>query len=322
MKVCIVGAGAIGGLLAGAFANAGHAVSLIARGAHLEALRRDGLTVRWVGGSERNYALAATDRPESLEPQDVVAIALKAYAIGPMLPRLRSLVHADTAIVPAINGIPWWYFARHGGPHEGQRIDCLDADGAMLAAFDPKHLVGAVVHTAAEVVAPGVVLHTSGAMHLLGELDGSITPRLRRICEAIEAGGLKAQPSTAIRNEIWMKLIGNLSYNPIAALTLARMDRINANPAMIRMIRTIMTEAMAVAAAYGQPISMSIDQRIELARSLGASKVSMHQDVEKGRPMEVDAISGVTVELAQKAGVPIPTIDTLHALLSARAQHH
>lgn len=321
MKIVVVGAGAIGGLLAGAFAAAGHEVGVVARGPHLEAIRANGLTVRWTGRDAVCYRLDAADAPEHFGPQDAVVIALKAYSIGAMLPRLAGLLKPQTAVVPAINGIPWWYFARHGGPLEGTRIACLDPDGAMLRALDAKHIVGCVVHTAAEVVEPGVVLHTSGTLHFLGELDGRITPRLAAICGALEAGGLQGKPVANIRNEIWMKLIGNIAYNPLATLTLARMHEVNGNPALVAVIRTLMTETMAVAEAYDQPITLSIDERIELARKIGSSKVSMHQDLEKGRPMEIDAISGVVVELARKAGIATPTIDAIHALIEERARH-
>lgn len=321
MRILVVGAGAIGGLLAGAFADAGHEVGLIARGAHLEAIRQDGLTVRWIGRPAANYRLPAADAPEDFAPQDAIVIALKAHSIAPMLSRLAPLLHAETAIVPMINGIPWWYFARHGGSRDGQRIECLDPDGAMLAALDPRHIVGGVVHTAAEVVAPGVVLHTSGTLHFIGELDGRMTPRLAALCKAIETGGLAARPTANIRNEIWMKLIGNLAYNPLATLTLARMDEVNANPALIDLIRRIMAEAMTVAEAYGQPITLSIDERIELARKVGAAKVSMHQDLERGRPLEIAAISGALVELARQASCATPLVDAIHALISERAKH-
>ncbi len=321
MKIVVVGAGAIGGLLGGACAEAGHEVSLVARGAHLDALRRSGLTVRWLDRGERRYELRATDQPGELGVQDAVIIALKAHSIAPMLPRLRPILGEDTPVVTAINGLPWWYFQRHGGPLEGTRIECLDRDGAMVKAVDPRHLVGCVVHSGGEVIEPGVVLHSGGRMHYLGELDGSTTPRVQALAQAITAGGLEAAISPNIRNDIWMKLIGNLSYNPVAALSLVRMDEINANPGLIRMIRTQMQEAMAVASAYGQTIAMSIDQRLALARTMGRTKVSMHQDLERGRPLEIDAIVGAVLELGRKAGVAMPMVDAVYSLIAARVRH-
>lgn len=321
MKIAIVGAGAIGGLLGGACAQAGHEVSLVARGAHLEALRRSGLTVRWLDRGERTYRLRATSEPRELGVQDAVIIALKAHSIGPMLPRLRPLLAETTPVVTAINGLPWWYFQRHGGSLEGTRIECLDPDGAMVNAVDPRHLVGCVVHSGGEVVEPGVVVHSGGRMHFLGELDGSVSARVQALAGAIAGGGLEAKISTDIRNDIWMKLIGNLSYNPVAALSLVRMDEINGDPGLIRMIRIQMQEAMAVSAAYGQPISMSIDQRLELARSMGRTKVSMHQDLERGRPLEIDAIVGAVLELGRKAGIAMPMVDAVYSLIAARVRH-
>lgn len=321
MKIAVIGAGAIGGLLGGACAQAGHEVSLVARGDHLQALRRSGLTVRWLDRGERTYRLAATDEPRELGLQDAVIIALKAHSIAPMLPRLRPILGEHTPVVTAINGLPWWYFHRHGGPLEGTRIECLDPDGAMVRAVDPRHLVGCVVHSGGEVIEPGVVVHTGGKMHFLGELDGSITARVQALADAIAGGGLEAKISTNIRNDIWMKLIGNLSYNPVAALSLVRMDEINNDPGLIRMIRIQMQEAMAVAAAYGQPISMSIDQRLALARTMGRTKVSMHQDLERGRPLEIDAIVGAVLELGRKAAIAMPMVDAVYSLIAARVRN-
>jgi 2-dehydropantoate 2-reductase len=320
MRVAIVGAGAIGGLLGANFAEAGHDVTLIARGMHLEALRARGLTVRWLGRAARTYRLRATAVPEELGPQDAVVIALKAYSIGPMLPRLARLLHDDTAVVTAINGLPWWYFYRHGGPHEGMHIECLDPAGAMARAIDAKHLLGCVVHTAGEVVEPGVIGHTSGTLYFLGELDGRMTPRLEAIGEALTVGGAEPKLTANIRNEIWMKLIGNLSYNPVAALTLARMGAINANERLLEMIRIQMREAMQVAQAYGQQVTMSIEERIAIARKVGDAKISMHQDLERGRPMEIDAIIGAVLELGRRAGIAMPMVDAVHALIAERAR--
>ncbi len=321
MKIAIVGAGAIGGLLAGSLAAAGHDVSLVARGAHLAALQANGLTVRWLGQPERNYRLRAVDDPAALHAQDVVFIALKAYAIGDMLPRIASLVEDETVVVPAINGLPWWYFSRIGGPREGQRVECLDPNGSMARALDAKHLIGCVIHGAGEVVAPGVVAHTSSRLFILGELDGRMTPRLEAIGRALAEGGLEPKLTARIRNEIWMKLIGNLSYNPLAALTLSRMNEINADEGLLDTIRILMREAMDVAETYGERVTLSIEGRIAIARTIGSSKISMHQDLERGRPLEIDAITGAVVELARQAGLSTPMIDAFHALIKARARH-
>jgi len=318
MKVCVVGAGAIGGLLGARLADAGHEVSLVARGAHLAAIRANGLAIQDRDGV-RSWALPASDEPADFGPQDVVVIALKAYSIGPMLPRIARLLTPDTAVVTAINGIPWWYFCRAGGKLDGAPVECLDPGGAMVRALDPKHLVGCVVHGSAEVVAPGVVHHTSGGAFILGEIDGRVTSRVQALAAAIEATGFKAPVTARIRDDVWTKLIGNTSYNPVAALTGALMSDINANPALIELIRRMMLEGIAVAEAHGCRMTVSLDERFALARKLGAVKVSMLQDLERDRPLEIDAIVTAVSELGRKVGVPTPTIDGVEALIRERA---
>ncbi len=320
MRVCVVGAGAIGGLLGARLADAGHEVSLVARGDHLAAIRAHGLAVKDDVGT-RSRPVAASDDPADFGPQDAVVIALKAYSIGPMLPRLAGLLTPDTAVVTAINGIPWWYFCRAGGRFEGAPVECLDPDGAMVRALDPKHLVGCVVHGSAEVIAPGLVHHTSGSAFILGEIDGRITPRVQALAGAIEAAGLKAPLTARIRDDVWTKLIGNTSYNPVAALTGALMSEINASPALLELIRRMMVEGIAVADAYGCRMTVSLEERFALARKLGEVKVSMLQDLERGRPLEIDAIVTAVSELGRKAGVPTPTIDGVEALVRERARH-
>jgi len=320
MKVCVVGVGAIGGWTAAWMACAGNEVSLVARGAQLEALRRGGLTLH-SRGERSSHALPASDDPAAFGVQDAVFLCLKTYSIAEMLPRLAPLVGPDTVVVPAINGLPWWYFYRAGGPRDGKPIDCLDPQGRMLAELDPRHVVGCVVHAAAEVTAPGVVSHTAGGRFVLGEPDGSRSGRVLRLASVMAAAGFDAPVTAEIRVEIWTKLIGNLSYNPVAALTLAWMHEINANPDLIALIRTLIAEAMRVAEAYGVRVPMTVEERLEVARRIGRSKISMHQDVERGRPLEVEAIIGSVAELARKAGVATPMTDAMLALLAERARH-
>jgi 2-dehydropantoate 2-reductase len=319
MKFCIVGAGAIGGLLGARLAASGHEVSLVARGAHLAAIRAGGLAIMDGAGVSR-YPLPAAEDPAQLGPQDVVVIALKAYAIGPMLTRLAPLLTPDTAVVTAINGIPWWYFCGAGGKFEGAAVECLDPDGAMVLALDARHIVGCVIHAAAEVVEPGMIHHTSGDTFILGEIDGRMTPRVAAIAAALEAAGLRAPVTPRIRDDLWTKLIGNTSYNPVAALTGALMSEINANPGLIELMRRMMLEGIAVAEAHGCRMTVSLDERFALARKLGAVKVSMLQDIEKGRPLEIDAIVTAVGELGRKAGVPTPAIDGMDALIRQRAR--
>jgi len=320
VKVCVVGAGAIGGWTAAWLARAGHDVRLVARGAHLDALRRDGLTLE--SGAERGvFALPASGEPGDFGRQDAVFLCLKTYAIAAMLPRLAPLLGPDTAVVPAINGLPWWYFHAEGGAFDAQPIECLDPGGRMLAALDPGRVVGCVVHGAAEVVSPGVVRHTAGNRFILGEPDGGRSARVLALAGAMTGAGFDAPVTPRIRVEIWTKLIGNLSYNPVAALTLAWMHEINANPDLLALIRVLMQEAMRVAEAYGVRIPMTVEERIEVARRIGRSRISMHQDVERGRPLETGAIVGSVAELARRAAVPTPMIDAMLALLVERSRH-
>jgi 2-dehydropantoate 2-reductase len=303
LRICVVGAGAIGGLMAADLAHAGHAVSVVARGA------------------QRTVWLPAGEDPAAFGPQDVVVIALKAPAIGPMLARIAPLLGAGTAVVTAINGLPWWYFQREGGRFDSSPIACLDPDGSMLAALDPRHLVGCVVHASAEVTAPGEVHHTSGTAFILGEIDGAASARLEAFAAAMRAAGFDPVLSARIRDDIWTKLIGNLSYNPVAALTGALMSEINANPALIELIRRMMLEGMAVGAAYGARFAVTIEERFAMARRLGSAKISMLQDIERGRPLELDAIVGAVTELARRAGVATPAIDGVEALIRERVRH-
>ncbi len=320
MKVCIVGAGAIGGLLASGFARSGHEVCLVARGAHLEALRANGLTL--LSGDRREvFRLRASDDPSALGAQDAVFICLKTHSIAAMLPRARALLGHDTVVVPAINGLPWWYFYGEGGEYDGQRLACLDPAGTLFQALDPGRILGCVVHAAAEVCAPGTVRHTAGRVFLIGEPDRSRSERAERLVAAMNAAGFEAKHAADIRVEIWIKLVGNVSYNPVAALALAHMDDIHGSEALLGLIRRMMEEAMRVAEAYGVRIPMTVDERIGVAKQLAGAKISMHQDVERRRPLETDAIVGAVVELARKAAIATPLIDAVWALIAERARH-
>lgn len=321
MKVAVVGAGSIGAVLGAKLAAAGHEVVLIARGAHLAAIRSNGLTlVDHVDRHSGSYRLPASESPADFGPQDLVIIGLKAHAIAAMLPRMQPLVSAGTAVVPAINGLPWWYFHRAGGALEGASLRSLDPDGTMFAALDPDRILGCVVHVAAEVRAPGEVHHTSGRRLILGEPAGPVSARLQTVCSALDAAGFEAVRSTNIRLDVWTKLIGNLSFNPIAALTGYLMNQIVADEGLLDVIREMIVEGMAVARHYGVQVPMTPDQRIDIARQLGAAKISMLQDLEQRRRLELDAIVGSVIELAGKAAIPVPTIRHVHALAAARAR--
>jgi len=320
MKVCVVGAGAIGGLTGAWFAQAGHEVCLIARGAHLEALRKNGLTLV-SGGGRGVFPIPASSEPADFGVQDAVFICLKAHSIAAMLPRLGTLVGPETTVVPAINGLPWWYFYKEGGRFDGSSIGCLDPRQEMFAALDPMHIIGCVVHGSAEVTEPGIVSHTAGRLFLIGEPDRTRSGRVQRLAAAMDAAGFEARVATDIRIEIWTKLIGNLAYNPVAALALAHMHEINGNEALLALIGTMMEETMRVAEAYGVRVPMTVEERIGIARKLGNAKISMHQDVEKRRPLEIDALVGAVMELARRVGVATPTVAAVHALIAERARH-
>lgn len=320
MKICVVGAGAIGGLTGAWLARAGHEVSLIARGAHLDALRANGLTLLDQGRRE-SLRLPASDDPAEFGVQDAVFLCLKTHSIAAMLPRLEPLLAADTTVIPAINGLPWWYFYKEGGRFDGLAIECLDPDGGMLRALDPWRIVGCVVHAAAQATEPGVVSHTAGNLFILGEPDRSMSARAGHLVATMNAAGFEAKIAADIRVEIWTKLVGNLSYNPVAALTLAHMDDIHASEPILSLIRRLMEETMRVAEAYGVRVPMTIEERIGIARKLSGAKISMQQDVERRRPLETDAIVGAVIELARKARVATPMIDAVRALIDERGKH-
>ena len=321
MRVAIVGAGSIGAVIGARLAASGHEVVLVARGAHLAAIRRDGLTlVDHVGTASGVYRLPASDEPSQFNVQDLVVIGLKAHAIGAMLPKVSALVGPHTTVVPAINGLPWWYFHREGSALAGSSLHTLDPGGTMFSALDPAHILGCVVHIAAEVRAPGEVHYTGGKRLILGEPDRSMSPRLEAVANALDAAGFATERSPDIRLAVWIKLLGNLSFNPVAALTGYLMNQIVADEDVLGVIRAMMLEGMAVSAHYGYPMPMTPDQRIDLARQLGAAKISMLQDLEQRRPLELAAIVGAVIELADMAGIAVPTIRHVHGLTLGRAR--
>ena len=325
LRVCVVGAGAIGGVLAFRLAAAGHHVSVVARGAHRDAIATHGLTLvdHQDGGREATQPMRAEADPAAFGTQDVVFIGLKSHAILALLPRIAALVGPETMLVPAINGVPWWYFQREGGAHDGLVVASVDPDGTMRDAVDASAIVGCVVHAAAEVRAPGRVHHTGGRGFIVGEIDRSLTEprtaRVERLADALRDARLDATVSPDIRKDVWAKLIGNLSFNPVAALTYADMGRICGSEGLLDVIRPILSEGMAVAKAYGIDIGLTPDQRIDVARHLGAARISMHQDFEAKRTPEIAAIVGAVIELAERVDVPMPVTRMVRALVTERA---
>ncbi len=323
MKICIVGAGAIGGYLGAKLALAGEEVTLIARGAHLEAIRQNGLKLIMNDGTEQiaTNTVATSDMSEA-GPQDVVIVALKAHSIPALAPTMRSLYGPDTMVVTAQNGLPWWYFRKLGGEHENYRIEAVDPGGVVEDNIGVERVIGCVVYPATELDGPGVVRHIEGDRFSLGELDGSKSERIRLLAQTINRAGLKAPVRTNIRSEMWVKLWGNLAFNPISALTRATLVDICRYPLTRELARNMMTEAQTIADKLGIEFGVSLEQRIEGAEKIGAHKTSMLQDIEAGRPTEIDAIVGAVAELGRLTNTPTPYIDAIYAsvkLLEKRA---
>jgi len=309
MRICVVGAGSIGGHLAVLFATVGHEVTVIARGAHLEAIRRNGLRLILDDGSAHLVRhMAATDSIRAAGTQDLVILAVKANQVEPVIDDLPALFHDETVLIPMQNGIPWWYFQRHGGAHEGHCVRTVDPHARIMNAIDPQRIVGCVVYPAAGIAAPGVVKHIEGNRYPLGELDGTTTERITRIAQVFTAAGLKSPILDNIRAEIWLKLWGNLSFNPISALTHSTLVDLCQYPLTRGLAANMMTEAQAIASKLGITFRVSLDKRIAGAEKVGKHKTSMLQDVEAGRPIEIDALVGSVVELGELTGIPVPTI--------------
>lgn len=320
MRICVFGAGAIGGYLAAKLAaREENEVSLVARGPHLEAIRTKGLVL--VEGEQRTVTRprASADSRE-LGPQDYVVVTLKAHQITAAVPAIEALLGPETAIVWAVNGVPWWYFHGLEGPWRDRRLESVDPGGVIWDRLDPKRAIGCVVYPAAEVHEPGVVTLVEGDRFSLGEPDGSRSERVERLAKALVAAGLKAPVRPKIRDEIWVKLWGNLTFNPLSALTRATLDVICADPETRAVARAMMVEAQTVAEKLGVRFAIDVDKRIEGAAAVGAHKTSMLQDLERGRPMEIDALVTAVLELAKLVEVATPTIATVHALVTLEAR--
>jgi 2-dehydropantoate 2-reductase len=317
VKLCIVGAGAIGGFLGGRLARAGHEVSLIARGPHLEAMRRNGLRVI-EGEDDYTVRLLATDDPVEVGAVETVVVTLKAHSLAPMAERLRPLLGPETPVVTAMNGLPWWYFQRHGGPWEGTRLASLDPDGAISRVIAPERVIGCIVFPSAEIAEPGVIRHAGGDRFTLGEPDGQKTERLMRVADAFIKAGLKAPIRNRIRNEIWVKLMGNMAFNPLAALTGATLGQITSDPPARSLAMAVMEEAAAVCAKLDIEMDVTPEQRVAGAAKLASHKPSMLQDMEAGRPLELDSMLGAVLELSRIVGVEMPRTDALYAAVKLR----
>jgi 2-dehydropantoate 2-reductase len=322
MKICIVGAGAIGGYLGAKLALAGEEVTLIARGAHLQAIQSQGLRLRAVDGTEDLIKdVVATQSLAEAGQQDLVILALKAQSVPLIAPELPALYGPDTLVVTAQNGIPWWYFRKLDSPYADYRVESVDPDGTVEAHIPVDRVIGCVVYPAAELAAPGIVQHLEGDRFTLGELDGSKSERLQTLSQTLRRAGLKAPIRNQIRNELWVKLWGNLAFNPISALTRATLDQICQYPLTRELARNMMAEAQTIGEKLGVEFGIPLEQRIAGAEKVGAHKTSMLQDIEAGRSTEVDAIVGAVAELGRLVGVATPHIDAVYATVKLLERH-
>ena len=314
MKVCIVGAGAIGGLMGAKLALAGEQVTVIDQGAHLKAIQENGLKLIWEDGTEHVAEVAlATDKVEDAGQQDLIILALKAHYLEQVAKKIDHLCGPDTMIVTVQNGIPWWYFQKHGGEHDGKPLETLDPDGILGKYIDADKIVGCVVYPAASIEAPGVIRHVEGDRFPIGELDGSESPRLQKLHDTLVNAGFRSRILDDIRSEIWLKAWGNLSFNPISALTHATLVDICQFPETRKLAESMMGEAQAVAEKLGITFRHTIEKRIDGAESVGSHKTSMLQDVEAGRSLETEALIGAILELSRITETPAPSIAAVYA---------
>ncbi|MGA8153602.1 MAG: 2-dehydropantoate 2-reductase [Terriglobales bacterium] len=319
MKFLIVGAGAIGAYIGALMARAGFDVTLFARGAHLRAMQEQGVRVN---GAEGTF----TARPriagslEEVGPVDVVFLGVKAHSLPQLAPQLKPVLAADTAVVSMQNGIPWWYFQGIGGEWEGLCLERIDPGGVISAAIESRRVVGSIVYLSTEIPEPGVVQHVTGNRITLGEPDGTRSERCRRIAEVLAASGLRSPVTTRIREEIWVKLLGNASFNPVSALTRATLAQIARDPGGADVVRNIMQEVEEVAHKLGMEMPISIEQRMAGAEKVGEHKTSMLQDLEAGRPMELEALVGAVVELGERVGLAMTHTRTIYHCAKLLAQ--
>jgi 2-dehydropantoate 2-reductase len=309
VKICVYGAGAVGGLMAAWLARAGHAVCVVARGRQLEAIRSHGLRLRSDGRVD-SYSVQADSEPEKLGPQDYVLVSVKAQSLTEVAERIAPLLGPDTSIVTAMNGVPWWFFDRlafHGGPTgEERRLESLDPGGRLSRAMPTERIVGCVIHLAASTPEPGLVSHNMGRRLVIGEPGGRNGPRTERIAEALQGAGFEVQVTPKIEKEFWVKLLGNVSFNPVSALTLSTADRLIQNRAVKDYMVSIMREVLAIGRAVGVDAEIDPEARIDMARKLGPFKTSMLQDMEAGKSLEIYVLLAGTLEFARKAVVSAP----------------
>jgi 2-dehydropantoate 2-reductase len=319
VKFLIAGAGAIGAYVGAKMARAGLDVTLFARGAHLQAMQARGVRVRSADGDfEARPKIAG--RLEDVGPVDVVFLAVKAHGLPQLAPQVAPVLGPETTVVSTQNGVPWWFFQGFGGPLNGTRLERVDPGGVVTAAIEPRRVVGSIVYFATEVIEPGVILHTEGNRISLGEPDGSRSDRSRRIAEALIASGLRCPVTARIRHEIWVKILGNAVFNPISALTGATVVQMARDPQVSVLARNIMREVEEVGNRMNLELPITIDQRMAGAEKVGEHKTSMLQDLEAGRPMELEAVVGAVVELGERLNLPMLHTQTVYACTKLLAE--
>jgi 2-dehydropantoate 2-reductase len=322
MKITVLGAGAIGAYVGASLAQGGGDVTLIARGAHLEAMQQHGVRVLSQRGDLHAHP-RATDDIDALTEAEVVFVALKAYSLPGLAEKIGRALGPDTVVIPAQNGIPWWYFQSQSGPLAGTTLESVDPGGVIARSIEPERIVGCVVYCSTEIVAPGVIRHIEGTRFAIGEPDGRLSDRCRRISEAFVAGGLKCPIEQRLRGQIWLKLIGNVAFNPATALTGATLGELGSLPEMQRLLRAMFEECASVAAALGVELPVSIERRLKAGLAVGDHKTSMLQDLQAGKPLELDCMSGAVIELADRLRIAVPHVQAVHAcakLLDARVR--
>jgi 2-dehydropantoate 2-reductase len=320
MSICVVGAGAIGGFMAAKLSLAGEDVTVVARGEHLEVIRTQGLQLLMSDGTnEVASAIQARGSIAEAGTHQFVILALKAHQIEAVAPQLSALYTDDTTVVTVQNGIPWWYFQRLGGPHDGRRLASLDPTGVIETNIPARRIIGSIAYPAAEKTAPGVITHIDGNRFPVGELDGTKSQRVQALAQTFTKAGLKSKVLTDIRSHIWLKAWGNLSFNPISALTLGTLDTICRFPETRALSAKMMEEAQVIAEKLGITFRITIEQRIAGAEAVGAHKTSMLQDLEAGRELEIEPLIGAVVELGRLTETPTPSIDAVYALIKLRA---
>ena len=318
MRICIYGAGAIGAWLGVQLSLAGEEVTLIARGPHLAAMQKNGVKLL-IDGEEKVAHPRCVEDPQEAGQQDYVIITLKAHSFPGVVDALQPLFHNDTAVVTAVNGIPWWYFYQLAGAYENHTLESIDPGGKIWDTVGPERAIGCVVYPAAEIAEPGVIRHIEGDRFILGEPDGGQTERSDKLCDALKNAGFTSRVRKNIRDDIWVKLWGNLCFNPISALTHATLDKIAGEPGTGEICRQMMLEAQEIGEKLGARFRVNVDKRIAGGAAVGAHKTSMLQDLELGRPMEIDALVTVVQELGRLVDMPTPTIDVVLALIQQRA---